>query len=86
MALRIGRRFQLFYSVEFENQINDRGFVDMTESEDTIYFARRDVTTLENVFNASFAFTNKMSMNLRVRHYWSGAFNKEYYQLQPDGS
>jgi hypothetical protein len=85
VAVRIGRRFQFFYSVEFENQINDRGFVDMTESEDTIYFARRDVNSLENVFNASYAFTNKMSMNLRARHYWSGALNKTYYQLQPDG-
>ena len=86
VAVRIGKRCQLFYSVGFENQINDRGFVDMTETGDTIYFARRDVNTLENVVEASYAFTNKMSMNLRVRHYWSGAVNKEYYQLQPDGS
>jgi hypothetical protein len=70
----------------FDNAINDRGFVDKTESEDTIWFARRDVKTIENSIEASYSFTNNASLSFRVRHYWSGANNKEYYQLENDGS
>jgi hypothetical protein len=84
-GVRIGKRYQINYSARFENQINDRGFVDMTDSNDTIYFARRNVRTFENVIGASYILNNKAGINLRVRHYWSGAGNKEFYQLQEDG-
>jgi hypothetical protein len=83
---RIGRKLEIDYDVNFQNKINDRGYVDMTDSEDTIYFARRDVNTLQNILGASYAFNNKAGINLRIRHYWSGASNKEFFQLQPNGS
>ena len=85
MNVRIGRHYQLNYSASFENYINNRGFVDMTSGQDTIYFARRNVRTFENVIGASYAINNKAGINLRIRHYWSGAGNKEFYQLQEDG-
>ncbi len=83
---RIGQKLQLEYDVGVHHEINDRGFVDKTESEDTIFFAKRNVKTFENIFYASYAFNNKLSIKVRTRHYWSGAANKHYYQLQPDGS
>jgi hypothetical protein len=83
--LRIGKRFQLYYTLNYQNEINDRGYVDKTDNEDTIYFARRDVLTLQNILGGSFAFNNKAGINLRVRHYWSGASNDEFYMLRPDG-
>ncbi len=86
LNVRVGRRCQLYYGFEFNNEINDRGYVDNTESEDTIYFARRDVRIIENSVQASYSFTNNARLNLRIRHYWSGADNKEYYQLKDDGS
>jgi hypothetical protein len=86
LNVRVGRHIQLNYSAFFENQINDRGYVDMTESEDTIYFARRNVNTFENVFGATYAINNKAGINFRMRHYWSGAGNKEFYQLQENGA
>jgi hypothetical protein len=58
----------------------------MTDGEDTIYFARRDIKTIESVFGTSYALSNKAGFDLRVRHYWSGVINKDYYQLQQDGS
>ena len=84
--VRIGKRFQLYYGTGLENNINNRGFVDMTDGEDTIYFARRDIKTIESVFGTSYALSNKAGFDLRVRHYWSGVINKDYYQLQQDGS
>ena len=86
LNVRIGKRCQLYYGFRFDNAINNRGFVDKTESEDTIYFARRDVRTIENTILASYSFTNNASLSLRIRHYWSGAENKEYFQLKEDGS
>ena len=83
---RIGQKLQLEYDMGVNHEINDRGFVDKTVSEDTIYFAKRNVKTFENIFYASYAFNNKISIKIRTRHYWSGAANKHYYQLQADGS
>ncbi|MBN2213112.1 MAG: carbohydrate binding family 9 domain-containing protein [Bacteroidales bacterium] len=83
---RIGHRLQLEYDMGLEHEINDRGFVDKTDSEDTIWFAKRNVKTFENIFYGAYTFNNKISLKIRIRHYWSGAANKNYYQLQPDGS
>jgi len=82
---RIGQRLELEYSNSFRNEINDQGYVDKTSDEDTIYFAKRDVKTFENVLSTSYAFNNKASVSIRARHYWSGAANKSYFQLQDDG-
>lgn len=83
---RIGRHMQLSYSNSIENQINDRGYVDKTDGEDSIYFAKRDVNTLENVINATYALNNRSEISFRMRHYWSGAENKEFFQLQENGT
>jgi len=83
--VRVGRRYQLYYNTSVSNEINDRGFVEMTENKDTIYFARRNIKTIESVLGSSFVVSNKAGFDLRIRHYWSGVLNKEYYQLQPDG-
>ena len=85
LNLRLGRKLNLEYNASFQDEINDRGFVDMTESEDTIYFARRDVNTFENILGVSYTFNNKAGLNLRFRHYWSGAANNDFYQLQQNG-
>ena len=84
--LRIGRRYVIEYEMYDENIINDRAYTDMTGSSDTIYFARRDVRTIQNVIGTSYALNNKASFDLRIRHYWSGVINKDYHQLQDDGT
>ncbi len=83
---RIGRHLQLNYSNFVENQINDRGYVDKTDAEDSVFFAKRNVNTFENVLNATYALNNKAEISFRMRHYWSGAQVKEFYQLQEDGT
>jgi len=85
-TLRIGQRFELNYSFSFNNTTNGVGFVDKTNSNDSIIFAKRNVHSLENIFSTSYILSNKASLNLRVRHYWSGALNKNYYLLDHNGS
>lgn len=84
--LRIGRHLQLSYAISFNTTINDEGFIHKNDAEDTIHFTKRDVKIFENILTCSYAFNNKASIQLRGRHYWSGANNKYFYILQKNGS
>lgn len=86
LYLRIGQRLQFSYMGSFNTDINDYGYVDKTNDDKSIYFAQRNVHTLENIFITSYAFNNKTTISIRARHYYSGAANKKYYQLQTDGN
>jgi len=83
---RVGYRFRLEYNGFFNNSINEKGFVEKNEANDSILFSRRDVFTFSNVLYASYVFNNKASLSLRGRHYWSGVGNKDFYFLQKDGT
>ncbi|MDR3652743.1 MAG: DUF5916 domain-containing protein [Paludibacter sp.] len=85
-SLRLGQQFQINYSLSFNNTLNGVGFVNNINNGDSIIFAKRNVKTLENIFSTSYILSNKASLTLRVRHYWSGALNKIYYLLLADGS
>jgi hypothetical protein len=85
-TLRVGQRFEFDYSFSFNNTINGVGFVDKNNSNDSIIFAKRNVYSLENILTTSYILSNKASLSLRVRHYWSGASNKTYSLLQQNGS
>jgi hypothetical protein len=84
-SFRFGQRFQLTYGITFNNTINGIGYVDKSDAEDSIIFAKRNVNTFVNVLSASYVLNNKAGLSLRVRHYWSGDKNKIYYLLKQDG-
>jgi len=86
VVLRLGQHVQLEYYGNFNNSMNDRGFVDKNSTGDSIIFAKRNVFTFTNVFATSYVINNKTSLSLRARHYWSGARNQNYWLLQTDGS
>jgi hypothetical protein len=52
----------------------------------TIYFGRRDITTVSNIVNARYIFSTKTSLTLRARHYWSQARYLSFFTLSDDGS
>jgi hypothetical protein len=85
-TLRVGQRIEFNYSFSFNNTTNGVGFVDKNNSNDSIIFAKRKVNSLENILSSSYILSNKASLNLRVRHYWSGALNKSYYLLDQNGT
>lgn len=86
LNLRIGQRLQLDYDFGFNNEYNKPSYVDKSENEDSIFFANRDVTYFENILELAYGFSNKASLRIRGRHYWSGADNQESYLLQQDGT
>jgi hypothetical protein len=85
-TMRLGQHLQMDYMFSLSKITNGVGYVDKNVSETSITFAKRNVNILENVISTSYALSNKASISLRARHYWSGAKNNIYYQLQPDGS
>ncbi|MDQ2772703.1 MAG: carbohydrate binding family 9 domain-containing protein [Bacteroidota bacterium] len=46
---------------------------------------RRDVQTITNTGTATYTFTNRMSFNVRVRHYVSNVHYRDFAQLSPGG-
>lgn len=48
-------------------------------------FSRYDRNTVENTMDAKYSFSNKMGINLGVRHYWSDRRNKDFYILNAAG-
>ena len=82
--LRIGQHLNLNLRSNVSDQINGHGFY--TKNGNDILFSKRDVRTISNVFGASYVLNNKMSLNLRTRHYWSSSLSLDYELLQPDGS
>ena len=82
---RVGQKLNIEYAISFKNEWNDKGFVDKTDNEDTIYFANRDVMTLVNTLEIAHSFNSNLSLRFRARHYWSGVQNKEFYQLNDNG-
>lgn len=48
-------------------------------------FSRYNRNTVENSMDAKYSFSNRMGINLRVRHYWSDRRNKEFFVLNNNG-
>ncbi|MGZ4048197.1 MAG: DUF5916 domain-containing protein, partial [Bacteroidia bacterium] len=82
---RVNNKLSFNYNFDRSFANDDIGFVHYDGS-DVITFGRRNVLTITNTLNASYIFTNRMSLSLRVRHYWSKAEYKEYYTLGDKGS
>ena len=79
-------RLLLTFGTEYDNNLNDIGYVDMTEKEDIIYFGQRDRVDIENTMETRYIFNENMSINLRLRHYWSKVKYNKFYTLNVDGT
>lgn len=82
---RVNNKLSFVYSYDRLYQNDDIGFVNYDESSDVITFGRRSVLTVTNQLNVNYIFTNKMSLSLRGRHYWSKAEYRQYYTLGDKG-
>ncbi len=86
---RITDKLFLTYSLSYEKILNDVGYVlDSTGpgNSTVILFGRRDMQTVTNVLESNFMINSKMSIDLRIRHYWITAQYYSFYQLRPDGN
>jgi len=80
---RFNDRFSLSYNFQYTRKTNDRGWVGFEN--DDIIFAERNREIVDHYFTGKYSLTNKMSLNLIARYYWSYAENHEFFNLQDDG-
>jgi hypothetical protein len=86
--VRFSSKFSIDQSVYISNVTNQPGFAGFDETllgDPSIIFSRRDVKTVENIFNLKYSFTNRMGLTLRARHYWSKVDPKQFYELDQYG-
>ncbi|MBI4645150.1 MAG: carbohydrate binding family 9 domain-containing protein [Bacteroidia bacterium] len=76
---------KLLFIYNFSNTYNNNDIGWVKTSQDSMFFGARDRTTIENVVNTSYIFTNKISLSLRIRHYWSKVVYDDYYLLNERG-
>lgn len=82
---RVNNKLSFIYNFHRDYLNDNIGFVNFNEITQFINFGRRNVFTTTNQLNATYIFTNKMSLTLRCRHYWSQAEYKQYYTLNNKG-
>jgi len=86
-TLKLTDRFSLDYEIEMRNRMNDIGYVDSDEEQETIFFGLRNNLTIENTLQSAYIFSADSYLSVRLRHYWSRAdYLDQYYTLNTDGS
>lgn len=81
---RVNDQLLFTLSSDLYKQFNDRGWIAFKE--DAIVFAQRNVRTLNNQLSAKYAINPTMTVNLSARYYWSFAENKQFFNLQQNGT
>lgn len=87
---RVNNKLSFFTEVNVENANNNIGYAyddvfDVNGNLQEIIFGRRERETFENVVGFRLTFTNKMGLNVRVRHYWSTIEYEKFYKLEANG-
>jgi hypothetical protein len=87
---RVNNKLSFFTEINVENANDNIGYAyhdiyDGNGNLQEIIFGKRERETFENVAGLRLTFTNKMGLNIRVRHYWSTIEYEEFYKLEDDG-
>lgn len=83
---RINDKFTYSLGVEYQQRINDIGYI-TDNGPDSVYFGKRNSPTWIGTINASYIFTNTISLGFDLRHYWSRViYDGSYYFLNEDGT
>jgi len=82
---RVNDKLLLVLENVYDLDNNQYGYADKSENMDTVYFGRRDRTTIENTLISDYAFNNKTTLSFRLRHYWSRVKYNNFMYLEDDG-
>ena len=83
---RINDKLALTYQFISSFLQNAIGYVDKNNTNDSIFFGKRDISNIENIAQVKYSLSNNSLLNLRLRHYWSNVDHHAYYLLQHDGT
>jgi hypothetical protein len=87
--IRFSDNFNMVISANLTVRRNSLGYVtkkiDNSTGENQIIFGSRFRQDLETSIAANYLFTNKISLTLRVRHYWAVVDYNQFYSLSSEG-
>jgi hypothetical protein len=83
--VKVNNRLSFGYLFTDTRMRNDHGFAGMVNGND-IYFTIRDVSTIENVIEASYIFSPISAFDLRARHYYSSVDYNQFLTLNDNGT
>tara|TARA_Y100000385_G_scaffold214758_1_gene223358 strand:+ start:12891 stop:15350 length:2460 start_codon:yes stop_codon:yes gene_type:complete len=84
---RVNNHMFMTYVISYKNELNnvgrafDSNYNNLEDNQENILFSKRDRRTITNVFKASYVINNKISFNLKLRHYWSTLTHKNFFGL-----
>lgn len=83
---RFNDKFQVHYSLDFENVLNSKSYATTLDNGDII-FGIRDSKNVTNSVSAGYNFNTKSGLNLSFRHYWSPVtYNPDLFLLTDKGT
>ncbi|MEJ8801291.1 DUF5916 domain-containing protein [Pontibacter sp. H249] len=90
---RVNDKLSFVYQFSRNLRLDDMGFANKFKfdengdevKEQVVIFGLRDVNATTSTLTASYSFSNRMTLSLRSRHYWSKAEYNRYYRLATDG-
>lgn len=94
LYLNLNARYRMSDRLSFNTGVfrgrdhNEFGYVNqaVVNGKTDVYIGKRDVTSVEASLSAKYSFTANMTVNLRVRHYWSGVTYNSFHLLAEDGT
>jgi len=94
LYLNLNSRFRVSDRLSFNAGIfrgrekNEVGYVNQSSvgNETLVYMGKRNVTSVETSFSGKYSFSANMTLNLRLRHYWSGVSYNSFHLLAEDGT
>jgi hypothetical protein len=84
-TFRASDRWNMSLGVRYEEKHNDIGYVRHL-SPDSVFFGKRFSPTLTNTVRSTYIFSNVLSLDFNLRHYWSQVeYDGSYFLLGQDG-
>ena len=81
--IRFNDRFSVRHETGYGSSPDDPGYV--SQNNETIWFGRRDIITLENSFSGKYMVSRRIALSLWLRHYWQKAEYNSFYSLNENG-
>jgi len=60
----------------------DSNYTNLVDEDGNLLFSKRDRKIVTNVYKLSYVINNKLSFDLKIRHYWSKLKHKTFYELE----
>ena len=80
---RVSNQLTFFMNSSYNMQHDDTGWVDNIDGD--IIMGQRDRLTVQNLTGVLYNFTEKIGLNLRIRHYWDRSLYQTFHSLSEDG-